>query len=285
MKIHIANQSKQTLGGGFTFLRTFEKYAKRDGIEFCDFQKGVDIFFISGATMVTRDQVQAAKDLGMKIVLRVDNIPRNSRNRNTGTSRLKDFAAMADLVVYQSNWAKNYIGPFLADVDKSHGPVILNGADEEVFNTNGAHQPQDGSPQCMFIQYNRDETKRWHETWYDFQMLSRKDKNAHLWIVGNFSPENIEYKFDFYMGEKYRYVGVLDNPNDIAEYLRATHTLFIPYFNDACSNSLIEARLCGVKNILCNETGGNPEIMSADLEDLKASNMVKRYLNEISKIL
>ena len=34
------------------------------------------------------------------VVVRVDNIPRNSRNRNTGTSRLRDFTMLADKVVY-----------------------------------------------------------------------------------------------------------------------------------------------------------------------------------------
>lgn len=290
MKIYIANESKQSLGGGFTFLRTFQKYAsKSPDVEFVNWELAKKfkeyneqvIFFISGATMVKREHVIEARDLGMKIVLRVDNIPRNSRNRNTGTSRLFDFAQLADLVIYQSEWAKNYIKPFI----KKDGPVILNGADEEYFNIEGLRQPHEGSPQYLYMQYNRDETKRWHEAWYEYQMRQRQFPDAHLWIIGNFSEENLQYNFDFYMGEKFKYIGVLDNPADLAEYYRGTDTLLLPYYNDACSNTLIEARLCGVKNIVCNETGGNKEILEADVSKLTATYMTYLYLMELNKIV
>lgn len=282
MKIYIANESKQSLGGGFTFLRTFEKYAKRiKNVEFVNsLNDKPDIFFISGATMVKRDHVQEAKRMGIKIVLRVDNIPRNSRNRNTGTSRLYDFAQMADLVIYQSKWARDYIMPFI----KKTGPVILNGADEEFYKPEGSAQPRQGLMQFMYAQYNRDETKRWHEAWYEYQMAHR-ELLCHLWIIGNFSPENVEYNFDFYNGEKFKYVGILDNPEDLAEYYRSTDVLLLPYYNDACSNTLIEARLCGVKKIILNETGGNPEIMKAPIEQLKSSYMAEKYINELLKII
>lgn len=280
MRIHLANESKQTVGGGFTFLRTFEKYARKAGVDFGGDPKEGNIFFIAGATMVQRQVVEEAKRRGLKIVLRVDNVPKNSRNRNTGTSRLKDFAEMADLVIYQSPWAQKYLSPFL----KKTGVVILNGADEEIFNMGGPAQPKEAKNQYLFAQYNRDETKRWHEAWYWYQRAFLHDPDSHLWIVGNFSPENIEYNFDFFMGEKYRYVGVLDNPEDFAEYLRGTDTLLLPYYNDACSNTLIEARLCGVKHIKHNNTGGNPAIMEADLKHLTATRMVADYLDAFRKL-
>lgn len=291
MRIFIANESKQSIGGGWTFLRNFEKYAQRNNVmivhitEEANFKMlrsgGTDIFFIAGATMVRRDTVERAKAAGFKIVLRIDNAPRNSRNRNTGTSRLYDFAQLADLVIYQSKWAREYLLPFVG----KDGPVILNGADSEIFNQLGKAQPKEGLRQYLFSQYNRDETKRWHEAWYEFIMASRNWKNeAHLWIVGNFSPENVEYNFDFFMGEKFRYVGVLDNPEDFAEYLRATDVLLLPYYNDACSNTLIEARLCGVENIRHNSTGGNDEIMAAPIARLTASYMTDCYLKEFKNL-
>ncbi len=294
MRIFIANESKQGLGGGWTFLRNFTKYADRAGLYVGHISSkenlvGVsagDILFIAGATMVTRDLVVCAKHAGMKIVLRVDNAPRNSRNRNTGTSRLHDFADLADLVIYQSKWAKEYLGPWLSSVDKSAGPVILNGADTDIFNTTGSAQPKEGKRQYLYAQYNRDETKQWHQAWYEYIIASRIWKDmAHLWIVGNFSPEQQEYNFDFFMGEKYTYVGVLQDPQDFAEYLRSTDVLLLPYYNDACSNTLIEARLCGVKKIVQNGTGGNDEIMEAKLEHLSAEYMVKRYMQEFEKLL
>ncbi len=288
MRIFLANESKQAIGGGWTFLRNFSKSAAKKGItvqeaadQTIENSRG-EILFIAGATMVTRDRVKRAKECGMKIVLRVDNAPKNSRNRNTGTSRLKDFADMADLVVYQSAFAKRYLSPFL----QKDGPIIINGADHEIFTPEGSRQPKEGQKQFLFSQFNRDETKRWHEAWYSFSREHTKRKgNCHLWIIGNFSPENVEYNFDFFMGEKFRYVGVLDNPMDFAEYLRSTDKILIPYYNDACSNTLIEARLCRVKQIAHGNTGGNQDIMDAKYEHLTADYMTQRYLEEFEKIL
>ena len=286
MHIFIPNESKQTLGGGFTFIRNFTKYAERSGARVSvgsEIPVDAEILFIAGATMVRREMVVEARAKGMKIVLRVDNAPRNSRNRNTGTSRLRDFASMADMIVFQSEWAKGYLDPFLqADVPM---PVILNGADPEIFYGDGPAQPKEGMPQYLYAQYNRDETKQWHQAWYEFSMLARGLKNAHLWIVGNFSAEIQQYGFDFFMGERFTYTGVLDNPADFAEYLRATDTLLLPYYNDACSNVLIEARLCGVTDIKHNGTGGNNEIMDAPLHALRADYMAGAYLTEFSNIV
>lgn len=283
MKIFLASQSKQKIGGGWTFLNNFEKYAKRKGVEIKDGSEIPNkdtIVLISGATMVERELMQAIKSAGCKIVLRVDGIPRNSRNRNTGTSRLFEFAQMADLVIYQSQWAKDYIKPFL----KKDGPVIINGADTEIFNPDGPRQPQEGKPQYIYTRYRRDEDKRWQQAWYEYTMIHRNWPNAHIWIIGNFSPEQQQYNFDFFMGEKYRYVGVLEDPKDMAEYLRGAECLLMPSFNDPCSQALIEARQCGVPNIRYDHSGGTDEIMSTPLEELTADRMVDRYLEEFSKL-
>lgn len=283
MKIHLLNNSQQKLGGGFTFLRTFAKYLARAGIEVCDAPIKSDVIFISGATMADRDQVKALKEQGKKIVFRIDNIPRNSRNRNTGTSRLYNFAQMADLVIYQSKWAKDFIEPFV----RRDGPVILNGADTDVFRDEGSLMPKDGHPQYLYARFNRDETKNWHVAWYEYVVAQRLHPDAHLWLAGQFSPEHLEYKFDFFQDEKHRYLGVIDEPELMAEIYRATDILLLPYYNDACSQTLVEARNCGVQNIqtgVHGMTGGTPELLSAPIEFLSAEYMTKRYVEEIARL-
>ena len=279
MKIYLANESSQKLGGGWTFLNNLKKVLK-DKITFVDKYEDCDVYFISGATMVTREQVKKAKELGKKIVLRVDNIPKNSRNRNTGTSRLKDFAEMADLIIYQSTWCKDYVGGWLG-ID---GPVIINGVDTNVFSKRGAMMKKEGSPQYLFSRYNRDESKRWDEAWYYYQMIQRQNKDANLWIVGNFSQEQIEYSFDFYNDEKYTYFGVIDNQEYLAQILRSADVLLVPYFNDACSNTILEARACGCKiePLLSGMTGGTPDLMN--LEDMSLERMGSEYLDVLSKL-
>lgn len=282
MNINLVNQSKQGLGGGWTFLRTFEKYLRKQGVNVTDTFSS-EIVFISGATMVKRDDVTRWKREGKKIVLRVDNIPRNSRNRGAGTPRLYDFAQMADLVIYQSEWARDYIMPFI----KKDGPVILNGADTDIFKTDGEARPREGTPQYLYARFSRDETKMWEIAWYDYIRIQRLFVNANLWIVGQFSPEVTQYNFDFFMNEKFQYLGIQDDPEDMAEIYRGTDVLIIPYFNDGCSQTLIEARNCGVKGYgfgLTGKTGGAPEIMAAPLEVLSAEYMTKKYVEEIKKI-
>lgn len=292
MKIHLINNSKQSIGGGWTFLRTFEKYLRKSGIEISESGKDADVILISGATMADREFVELNKSLGKKIVFRIDNVPRNSRNRNTGTSRLFDFAQMADLVIYQSQWAKNYILPFV----KKDGPVILNGADTDIFRPDGTAKPKDGEPQYLYAQFNRDETKQFHQAWYQYLIIQRNKPKAHLWLAGQFSPELQQYNFDFFMGEKFQYCGIIDDPEDMAEIYRGADALLLPYFNDACSQTLIEFINCqdelkwdgcivrsGIDGIIWqNGTGGNKEILEAPREQLSAEYMTKRYLEKIN---
>jgi hypothetical protein len=109
MKIYIARLELGRTGGGWSFQDNFYNGLK-DHVT-ANIEEA-DVYFISSPSMVQRAEVQEAKAKGLKIVLRLDNAVRNSRNRNTGMSRMKDFAEWADLVVYQSEWAKDYLLPF-----------------------------------------------------------------------------------------------------------------------------------------------------------------------------
>lgn len=282
MKIHLGNESSQSIGGGWTFLSNLKRSL---AAEFVDDWQEADIFFISGATMVTRKLVKQAKEAGKKIVLRVDNIPRNSRNRNCGTSRLYDMAQMADLVIYQSSWAKSYIKPFI----KKDGPVIINGCDQDIFNPQGYKQTRDAETIFMYSRYNRDETKNWEQAWYYYQELYDGNPDSSLWIVGNFSPEQIKYNFDFYRGERYKYFGVIEEQERMAELYRGAHFFLYTYFMDACSNTLIEAISCGVEPIYYSETGGAIDIKEKHakegIEYFNLNRMASEYRQELNKIL
>lgn len=280
MKIHLANESSQSMGGGWTFLRNLRKSLDAD---FVNTWEAADVFFISGATMVTRELVEQAKKAGKKIVLRIDNIPRNSRNRNTGTSRLLDMAQMANLVIYQSSWAKEYIESFV----RRDGPIILNGCDQSIYKP--GEGKKDTSTVYMYSRYNRDETKNWEQAWYYYQMLHRENPDSELWIVGQFSPEQIEYNFDFYRGEKYKYWGVIQDTNRMADIYRGADYFLYTYFCDACSNTLIEAISCGVEPIYYSLTGGAIDIKEKhEQEGIKyfsLDRMAEEYKKEIEKIL
>lgn len=256
MKVYFANSSKQAIGGGWSFLSNIKKGLGSDKVT--DDYNEADIYFIAGSTMVSRDEVVKAKDDGKKIVLRIDNVVRNSRNRNTGMSRMKDFARMADAVVYQSKWARDVLEPFT----RVDGTVILNSVDEHIFRVTELERPNT----YLYSRFNRDETKNWEVARHTYQEIQKDEPDAKLYIVGQFSVELIEGNFDFFMGEHYEYLGIVNNPNRMSEIYNQTSNLIFTYYNDACSNTLIEALMCGC-NIVGDDyyinSGGSKEIMGA----------------------
>ena len=283
MKIYIPERAKSGMGGGFTFTSNIIKKLSNK-VDFVSAPEYCDIYFIPGATLADRDEVVKVKGDGKKVVLRVDNIPRNSRNRNTGTSRLYDFAQIADEVVYQSEWAKKWVGPFL----RRDGVVIYNGADENIFNPKGLRINKEGSPQYLYSRYNRDETKMWERAWYEFQKTFYINPKAHLWIVGRFGDGHVNYGFDFFGGaeQRYRYLGVIESQEEMAKIYRSSDYLIYSYAMDSCSNVLVEAIMCGTGIMFFGDEDNSAiEIMGVNPKELTLTNMGNKYLKVFESVL
>lgn len=282
MSIHIANYQPDKLGGGWSFANNFIK-----GLDGQTVYEDADVYFICGPTMVSYDDVNKAKQDGKKIVLRLDNIVRNSRNRNTGMSRMKYFADKADLVIYQSGFAQDLLMPFV----QRSGPIILNGCDTSTFNPRGRQELVEA--RYIYSRVNRDETKNWEMARLVFQQESlRRDGKAILNLVGQFSPELVEYNFDFYHDEAYKYWGVVSDPNLMAAIYKNSDYLIYTFWNDACSNTLIEA-ICSGCEVLdpynMADTGGAGEILHhfqdhGGRDFFTIERMTSEYLKEIAKI-
>lgn len=254
MKIYLADYDSQAIGGGFGFARKFSAIMEPHLSDY----DSAHIYFIPSASMVAREAVLQARADGKRIVLRVDNIIRNSRNRNTGMSRMKDFADMADLVIFQSEFAENLLNPFL---QTENWRVILNGVDAGLFNTR-ARQKTDGN-QYIYSKYSSDETKNFEMARLSFSAIAQQNSEAYLHLVGRFDAAVEQYNFDFYNGERYNYYGIVDEV-EMAHILKGCDHLIYTYFNDACSNTLIEALRCGLD--VCDpygmsKTGGAGEIL------------------------
>ena len=280
MNIFIPAKAKeQTRGGGWQFTANIIK-ALRGQINFVDRIEDADIFFITGPTLAEKSEVELAVGLGKKVVLRVDNMPRNSRNRNTGSSKLLKYAEVADAVIYQSQWAKDFLKPFL----KKEGEVILNGVDTEIFRAAGEIIKKQGCPQCLYVRSSRDETKRWEKAWYNFQKLYFNNPQAHLWIVGKFNPENVEYNFDLFGGaeKRYTFLGVIESDKEMAKIYRSADILFIPFSNEACSNTFAEARACGLNVVYEDDGGGIVEQAKSGIINLEE--MGKKYMDIFNKL-
>lgn len=262
MNIHVPTQNK--VGGGWSFSNCFPSSTYEEA----------DAYLIPGATMVERGHIEKAKADGKKVVLRVDNHLLPSRNRNTGMSKLKDFSRQADLIIYQSQWARDYLKGLLGD-----GIVILNGV-PDFFN------PSDKTQDYIYARSSRIAEKGWEMSRYWFSRNGR----GQLSIVGKFSNENLEYNFDFILNEDYRFYGLVSR--DAFASLLSTHKYFLySYFMDACSNTLIEALMSGCEVIDVYGmlgTGGAPEITRAfkdyGREYFGLDRMIAEYKSEISKL-
>ena len=284
MKLYIAKQDEAKTGGGWSWISNAKKALAEHLVPY----EEADIYLIPSPSMVSKEEVDQAQSDGKKIVLRCDNIVRNSRNRNTGMSRMKRFSEQADLIIYQSEFAKDLLMPYL----KRDGKIILNSCDTDIFHPNG--RQEDTVAKFMYSRVNRDETKNWEMARYTFQMESlNRDGDAFLNIVGQYSPELVEYNFDFYMDEKYRYWGTITDPSTLASLYRDSDYLIYTFWNDACSNTLIEALCCGCIPIDYYDmatTGGSAEILHnfyehGGAEYFGLARMKKEYEEAINGIL
>lgn len=284
MKIYLPRDSKQQLGGGFTFYRNFVRGLIGKDVEITSSWNDCDVILITGATMTNRDEMVQAKAAGKKIVFRIDNIPKDSRNRGTAFSRMKDFAQMADRIIFQSEWAKDYVGWWLEDngiaiTDKSD--IVYNGVDVELFNDRNAELKK--KDRYLYVQFNRDENKRTPEAFYIFHQAHRKNKNSELWIVGQFSPELQQYNFDFFANENVRYLGIIDDQAQMAATMKNCQYLLFPAYADAAPNTVLEAVSCGCEIVGVNDIGGTKEMLA--LKGRSIEQMAQEYLDVFYKII
>lgn len=257
MKINIAKYEPGRIGGGWSFA---DNLAKGLGEDLASFDEA-DVYLIPGASMVERKDVELAKAKGKKIVLRIDNHLLPSRNRNTGMQKMREFADAADLIIYQSNWARDYLEVYLffppVSIEKKQA-VILNGVDLNLFTFREHHDNN-----YLYIRSSRIAEKGWEMArfWYSQNFTPQTT----LGVIGRFSNENLEYNFDFYNNEPYKFYGQISRESVAALFGHYEHFLY-SYFMDACSNTLIEALVSGCKIIDIYgmlQTGGAPEIMLA----------------------
>jgi glycosyltransferase involved in cell wall biosynthesis len=264
--VYIANQSKQTLGGGFIFLDNLKK-GVAGKCTFVDSWKDAHIIFIGSVTMTTREEIINAKNAKRRIVLRIDNMPKDSRNRGTAFSRMKDFANLADVIIFQSEWAKDYVGSWLKNtcgVDTNKGHVIYNGVDTDYFYHKD--HPAIRGDTYLFCTFNTDENKRFPEAAYDFHLKHRKAKQEKkplpkLKLVGNFGKDLPSYKFDFFDGENISYSPPIADRNQLGNIYRSCQYLYFPAFADAAPNTVSEAIACGCEVLLANPIGGTVEVI------------------------
>lgn len=261
-----------SLGGGWSWVNNFihglgELYTS-------DVEKA-DVLVIPSASMVKRDLI--LPHLGKKkIILRIDNFLKDSRNRGTGMPRMIEYAKYADRIVFQSEWARDYLGDVVGHPSKHH--VILNGS------------PSEFSPgikswlgkRYLFVRQNRDDSKNPHMAFHEFQRRAWKE-TSELWICGKFSNEAQEWNFD--LGDlTVKFLGSVSYEK-MPEIMRQCDSLLYSYFADACSNTLNEALLTKMEIVDCFgmlKTGGAPELVEKG--GIRVDDMMLEYKNLIKGV-
>lgn len=256
MKILIPHDSNKFQGGGSTFISNFTKAINKYGHEVVEGNSAYDVLFIAGATLTDREQVIQAKKEGKTIILRVDNLLEDRKNRSTGMPRLLDYADLCDVIVYQSEWAKRLLSPLLGN-----GIVIYNGVDTEIFYPRKTKKDWKNI-RIFYSKYSRNEVKQFHQVQYWWREYNVERKADTLVMVGRFADDylRIDHPFDFHNDEQYEYRGVISESKSLADILRGCDIAFLPYMYDACSNTVLEAQACGLP-VLYSQTGGTPEIV------------------------
>lgn len=280
-KIFIANNSHQKQGGGWSWINYFSRGM---GGAITDNQDEADIYLIPSASMVKPELAEQAKADGKKIVLRVDNALKHSRNEGKGMARMLRIARVADLVIYQCQWAKDFLDDYL---ERPNSVIIYNGVDLDVFKSEGSRITFPNNPIYLYASAAKGETKRWEWAWWDYQKRQKQDPKALLLIAGKISTPVMEHDFDFFQGENYNYLGMMTSPEEMAIVYRSAEYFYAVAENDCYSNSILEAAMCGLELIEVSRTGGTPELLE-NIARGRAFNgterMVKDYKVALEKL-
>ena len=247
MKVYVPQLNRNQIGGGWSFINNLRKALP--GVDFTE-DLNADMSFVPGATMVDKPEL-----LPRPIVLRLDGIPHDERNRGSGMNKLKKLAEMADYLVYQSEFAKRRLKMYLGD--KENSTIITNGVDTELFRPKKKVERT-----FVYVSYRKDPAKRFEEARELFTLYAYDYPDAKLALVGRFATDQMKYGYGFYNNEKVQYVGVLQH-KELAELLGQTEMLLFPSYMDWCPNTVLEAMSCGC-GIIYNSYGGVEELVYGD---------------------
>lgn len=283
MNIYLPNISTQSIGGGWTFMRNLKEGMAKffPDVKFTEKIAAADIMLVSGVTLSSPEEVEFAKNQGIKIVFRVDNVPKKSRNKRSRVyDNMVKFSDWSDRIVFQSQWAKDYAGFFTG---KNAWQIIYNGVDKDIFNP-APERDYTEPKRYLFVQFNRDENKRFPEAAYFFHKRFLEDKRIKLSLVGQFSPELGSANFDFFADETVDYLGIVGTPEQMASIYKDHDVLLFPAFADAAPNTVLEARACGLEVECVNPIGGTSEMLSPFL-DISLERMCREYYELFKELM
>lgn len=265
MKIYIEfSDSKNPWGGGNQFLRNLKEYLiKKRSYAFN--VKNADIILINSFENFRKVISLKMKFPNKIFVQRVNGITQLYNNIFDKRDLLTFFLNRKVSVgtIFQSKWCKKFNEKYGLQNKKAE-TIILNTPNEKFFYPN----PNKYKYKYKII------SSGWSSNWNKgFEILT--------WLDNNINFKKFTYTYIGKTPVQFKNIKVMDplNSKKLSDKLR-DHTIYISASkNDACSNSIVEAKACGLQ-VLALNCGGNPELLKKQFlysnrhELLKKINMV-----------
>ncbi|MHA1304345.1 MAG: glycosyltransferase family 4 protein [Candidatus Heimdallarchaeaceae archaeon] len=290
MKVIIPCTTRTAIGGGMSFINNITKGAEglfrvNHGLHDCG-----SVVLVPAPTLVTRDDFKRFKKK-CPVVLRVDGIPEDWRNRGTGWPRLRDYAKWSDEVIYQSEFVRDTVGKLL----NRKGVVIYNGIDTSVFKKEGPAMQMDlGKHSILYIHFRNDPNKRVDEVITRFRQYKLEHPDATITFVGAYPKNQFHWNgkndcgmLDWQEGEDWNYLGVIKDRQELAKIMRSHQYIAFPSFADPCPNSLLEALNCGCEVLWPSDYGSTQEILDLWKKDYDFGlrKMTEEYYSVFKKLV
>jgi len=172
-------------------------------------------------------------------------------------------ARMADIVVYQSQFARSWW-------ERERGPqskptyVVHNGVDLTEFHPAGIGERPTDRYRLLLVEGALGggyELGLDHAIALTQRMTKKLDKPVDLMVAGKTSPET-RARAERNEDVTVRWAGIVPRER-IPELDRSAHLLYAADLNAACPNAVIEAMACGLP-VVAFETGALPELVKGD---------------------
>lgn len=258
-------------GGPRTFHDTLEKYLPLvsggkmavTGLLDKSVESAIVVAFI-GAKEVAKEKENNPK---LKVISRVDGLPFKTEDGSVNLEQVKlmtDTITKADLIVWQSNFAKKAWEPYL-QLDKK-SIIIPNGVDLEIFKPEGEKFPLDVSKfNILHVNFSTFKHKR-IDLLEDIIIGSIDNKSLHFTLMGQYVDTSIINDMEKWgVYPNVTYLGPMDQSKEgrklLATVYRAANALLFTSNHEGCPNTVLEAIGCGLPVIYNDEVDIVPELL------------------------